>query len=271
MSSLASSLPVFGPIQMIYFWFKNRRRAKAMKAWASEKGLDFSLDGGGFSPPANPHLSEDVSWIGKHSGKATQVFARIFGMSKIQSSFPQFASNRFRGDWQSDKNICCGTYKGHTVVVWDTVYYDLNTGGSASGTDWSEGEYTSVMVLSDSPIKRTLITPNSLGKRLSAFGIEEGRGTFRMSAVNFELDAFNKKYRVKASDARWTFAIIDQAMMDWLMNQKKHTIELAPGGISVSTWFMLDRNAIEDQLDFIIGFLDRFPDDLKRPESSATA
>ena len=154
------------------------------------------------------------------------------------------------------------------MLVWDTVFYDLNSGGSS--TDWSEGEYTSILVLCDTPIHRTMITPHSIGKRLSAFGIEEGRGTFGMATVNFELDAFNKAYRVKASDERWTFAIIDQAMMEWLLEQKKHTIEMAPGGVTVSTWFTLDPEQIEEQVEFIIGFLDRIPEDLKHSQGTSS-
>jgi len=269
MSSISSSLPVLGPLQAAYFWFKNRKRSRVLKSWSQEKGLQFAANGGEFSAPPNPAQSEDASQLGRHSGKAVQTFGRMIGMSKIQTAFPQFASNRLRGDWQSDKNICWGQYKGYTVVVWDTVYYDLHTGGSSA--DWSEGEYTSIMVLTETPIHRTMITPHSLGKRLSAFGIEEGRGTFGMSTVNFELDAFNKAYRVKGSDERWTFAIIDQAMMEWLLQQKKHTIEMAPGGVTVSTWFTLSTEQIEEQIEFIVGFLDRIPEDLKRPGSTVAS
>ena len=269
MSSIASSIPVLGPLQAVYFWFKNRRRAKTMSAWAGSKGLQFALKGSEFSPPDNPGGSEDASQLGKHSGRAIKTFGRMFGMSKIQSAFPQFASNRLRGDWQSDRNICWGSYKGYTVVVWDTVYYDITADSSNVG--WTEGEYTSILVLCNTPIHRTLITPNSIGKRLSAFGIEEGRGLFGMSTINFELDSFNKAYRVKASDERWTFAIIDQAMMEWLLEQKKHTIEMAAGGVTVSTWLTLETDQIEEQIEFIVGFLDRIPEDLKRPGSSVSS
>ncbi len=259
MSSNNSFIPILGPLQMFWFWLKNRRRAKALRAWATENGLQFAPDGKTFSPPPSPGHSEDASHLGKRSARATGIFARIIGMSKIQSTYPQFAANRLRGDWQSDKNICWGTYKGCTIVVWDTVFYDLN-GGDA---DWTEGEYTSIMVLSDIPIHRMMITPNTLFKRLSAFGIEEGTGTFSMSTVKFELEEFNKAYRVKAKDQRWTYAVIDQSMMDWLLKMKKHTMEFAPGGVTISTWFTLDTDSIQRQLDFCIGFLERIPEDLK--------
>ncbi len=241
-----------------------------MRAWAAENGLEFSPDTTGFTPPRNPSKKHDASGIGKHSAKAVSVFTRLIGLSKIQSAFPQFASNRFRGDWQSDRNICWGSYKGHTIIAWDTVYYDLNA-DSGSDIDWSEGEYSSILVLTETEIQPTLITPNSLGKRLSALGIEEGRGTFRMSTVKFELDAFNQAYRVRSTDQKWAFAIIDQAMMEWLMQHKKHTMELAPGGAAVSTWFTLSPEQFKEQFDFCIEFLDRFPEDLQAAPSSGEA
>ena len=123
-------------------------------------------------------------------------------------------------------------------------------------------------MLTETSIQPTLITPNSLGKRLSALGIEEGRGMFKMSTVKFELDAFNKAYRVRSTDQKWAFAIIDQAMMEWLMQNKKHTMELAPGGTAVSTWFTLSPEQFREQLDFCIEFLGRFPEDLQANPTS---
>lgn len=265
---MGMSIPILGPIQMLYYKLKNRKRARVFGAWAESHGLRFAPDTNGFDPPTNPAPKYDLSHVGKHSAKAVGIFARLVGMSKIQTSYPQFASNRLRGEWQSDKNISWGTYRGRTIVVWDTVYYDLDL--SSNQTDWQEGEYTSIMILTDAPIHPTLITPNSLAKRLSAFGIEEGAGTFSMSPVTFELDAFNKAYRVKSKDAKWTYAIIDQAMMEWLMQQKKHTMELAPGGITISTWFTLTPEQVQEQLDFCLDFLDRFPEDLKHAEEPSS-
>ena len=266
---MANNIPILGPLQMLYFWFKNRSRARMMRSWAAKNGLEFSPDTSGFTAPRNPATGYDASGLGKHTTHAVNTFARLIGLSKIQATFPQFASNRLRGDWQADKNICWGTYKGFTIITWDTVYYDLTNDGS--GLDWSEGEYSSIMILTDTPIHPTLITPNSLLKRLSAFGIEEGRGTFGMSTVKFELDAFNQAYRIRSKDAKWAFGIIDQEMMEWLLKQKKHTVELAPGGATVSTWFTLSPEQFEQQLDFCIQFIDRFPEDLKSaPDEAAT-
>jgi hypothetical protein len=40
-------------------------------------------------------------------------------------------------------------------------------------------------------------------------------------------------------------------------------MEIAPGGIMVSTWFTLKPEQTAEQLDFCTGFLDRIPEDLK--------
>jgi len=187
------------------------------------------------------------------------------GISKVQTSYPQFAANRFRGDWQVDKNICWGELDGHTIIVWDTLFYDLMVDGN--NDDWTEGMYTSILVLTDTPLHRTIIAPNNLLKRISAFGIEEGRGTFSMTTVKFELEAFNKAYRVRGRDRKWTFDIIDQRMIDGLMANQKHTIELEPGGTMVSTWFTLAPDAIELQLKFCSQFLEHIPEDLQHGSS----
>jgi hypothetical protein len=263
---IMADLPIIGPLQLAYFWFKNRTRRKLISRWAASKGLNFAPDANTFDPPKISHGAEDASHVAPHSDRARRIFSRLMGISKVQASYPQFAANRFRGDWQVDKNICWGELAGHTVIVWDTLFYDIMM-VDANNDDWTEGMYTSILVLTDTPLHRTLIAPNSLFKRLSAFGIEEGRGTFSMSTVKFELEAFNKAYRVRGRDRKWTVDIIDQGMIDWLMENKNHTMELAPGGAMVSTWFTLTPDAIESQLKFCGEFLKHIPEDLQHASS----
>jgi hypothetical protein len=252
---------MIGLIQMIYFWFKNRSRAAVLKKWAAEQGLDFAVNAKTFTPPENPGKAEDMSRYGARTKRTFGMISRLLGESKIQVHFPQFMANRFRGDWQSEKNICWGTWNGMKVITWDTVYYDIRDSGNSK--DWSEGEYSSVLILTDTPLHRTLITPNSLFKRVSSFGIEEGGGLFSTHAMKFELDEFNKAYRVKAKNEKWTYAIIDQAMIEWLLQNKNHSIEIATGGILVSTWFTLTPSQTEEQLKFCASFLEHIPEDLK--------
>jgi hypothetical protein len=254
-----TGIPIGGLLQTGYFWLKNRKRSKIFSAWAQAKGLQFAPNAKGFDAPPNPAAHEDASHVAKHGSRAAGIFLRLIGESKIQTHYMQFAANRFRGDWQSDKNISWGTWNGHTVLVWDTVFYDLN-----DGDGYSEGEYTSVLILTESPLHRTLITPNTLLKRLGSLGVEEGRGHRGYETVKFELNAFNKAFRVRAHDKKWTFAVIDEAMIEWMLDQKaKHTIEIAPGGIMLSTWFTMSPEQVENQLDFCTGFLEHMPEDLK--------
>ena len=251
---------MFGFMQMIYFWFKNRGRASTFRKWATSKGMQFAQTSKTFSAPENTGNPEDMSKHAAHSSRASGIFSRLLGHSKMQTQYPQFMSNRFRGDWQTDKNISWGTWNGYTVVVWDTVYYDLND--SINSKDFSEGEYTSILVLTDTPLHRTLISPNSIFKRVSSLGIDFG-SVFSTHAMKFELEDFNKAYRVRAKNDKWTYAIIDQAMMEWLLENKNHNIEIATGGIIVSTWFTLTPEQVEAQLDFCTKFLKHIPADLQ--------
>lgn len=268
LDDVLKAIPIQGPLQMAYFWLKNRKRAKQHRKWAKSNGMQFALTGKSFEAPANPHTSDGAELAGeKPLSSQQQKYARMFGSSKIQSQYGQFISNRFRGEWQTDKNICWGSWKGYTVITWDTVFYDF-VAATGQDLDWSEGEYSSVLILTDTPLHRTLITPKKLWKRLASFGIEEG-SSLRLKNVEFELDSFNKQYQVKSNDPKWAFAIIDQGMMEWLMQQQlQHGIEINSGGIMVSTWFTMAPKQVEEQLDACVKFLEHIPDDLKHATES---
>ncbi|MDG2381426.1 MAG: DUF3137 domain-containing protein [Pirellulaceae bacterium] len=263
LDDILKAIPVQGLLQLVYFWLKNRKRAKRYRKWAKANGLQFALTGQSFQAPPNPATVDQSELHGEKPLSSQQrMFAKRFGRSKIQSQYGQFISNRFRGDWQSDKNICWGSWKGYTVVSWDTVFYDYVV-ATGQDFDWSEGEFSSILILTDMPLHRTLITPKKLWKRLASFGIEEG-SSLTLKNVKFELDSFNKQYQVKSNDPKWAFAIIDQAMMEQLMEHGlQHGIEINSGGIMVSTWFTMEPEEVQKQLDACVDLLGNIPEDLK--------
>ena len=117
------------------------------------------------------------------------------------------------------------------------------------------------------PLHRTLITPKKLWKRLASFGIEEG-SSLTLKNVKFELDSFNKQYQVKSNDPKWAFAIIDQAMMEQLMEHDlQHGVEINSGGIMMSTWFTMEPEEVQKQLDACVNLLENIPEDLKHNTS----
>ena len=115
LDDVLKAIPIQGPLQMAYFWLKNRKRAKQHRKWAKSNGMQFALTGKSFEAPANPHTSDEAELAGeKPLSSQQQKYARMFGSSKIQSQYGQFISNRFRGEWQTDKNICWGAVWSHT-------------------------------------------------------------------------------------------------------------------------------------------------------------
>ena len=245
-------IPLFGPLQMIYFWFKNRKRARMLSSWASAEGAPV-LEGWQELQPAL-----QSRW---RRGRLEAGQALVASRRRLQSvdrdveigSVPAVLVESTAGDWQSDRNICWGDYKGYTVVVWDTVYYNLN---SDQGVDWDEEIHLHHGALrpdhASDPHHAQLPREASFGVR------HRGRRWIRPLHGEVRARQLQQGLRVKARDERWAFAIIDQAMMGGC-SRKKHTLELASGGITVSTWFTLDQVGVEEQLDFIVGFLDRFP------------
>lgn len=85
--------------------------------------------------------------------------------------------------------------------------------------------------------------------------------------TSFESSDFNGRYKVLAADEKLAYAFISQAMIDYLMDHTKEKwhIELAPGGILISTIMTLAPKKITDAMDFLAGFLDHVDEDLLKP------
>ena len=243
--------------QMLYFKMKNNHRAKALSAVGSEHGLVFSQkakDYSGEIDRLNPseHMDERQQANSMLSAKA-KLAHRFFGESQLQTKLWSFNTNRMRGDWQTNCNIMEGTWKNHLMTCFDTLFF--NTDG--------EGEYTSVFAHCKATVPRMIISPTGL---IAGFKRADENQILNLGyhKVGFESNDFNKRYRVVAADEKLAYAFISQAMIDFLMDHKKEKwhIELAPGGILISTICTLAPKHIMEAMDFLAGFLDHVDEDL---------
>ena len=83
--------------------------------------------------------------------------------------------------------------------------------------------------------------------------------------VDFELDSFNKQWKVKKStDAKLAYDFISQAMMEYLMDHKneKWHLEMGEQGVLISTIYTLTPAKIEMAMDFLAGFMKHIDQDL---------
>ncbi|MEE2680903.1 MAG: hypothetical protein VX641_00865 [Planctomycetota bacterium] len=243
--------------QMLYFKMKNNHRAKALKAVSAEHGLSFCQKAAEYHGEIDrldlsEHLTDEQQTNRSLSTKA-KLAHRFFGESQLQTKLWSFNTNRWRGDWQTNCNIMEGTWKNHLMTSFDTLFF--NTDG--------EGEYTSVFAHCTAGVPRMIMSPAGLLSGMKRVDENQilNRGYHK---VSFESGDFNKRYRVVAADEKLAYAFISQAMIEFLMDHTKEKwhIELAPGGILISTICTLAPRHIMEAMDFLAGFLDHVDQDL---------
>ena len=245
---------LFSGIQMLYFKMKNNSRAKTFQRMADEHNLSF------FKKPSeyngeilslHPSKDDHGSPSGKLSAKA-RFASRMFGQSQLQTHLHNFKSNRWRGDWQTNCNIMEGSWKGHTMTSFDTVFFCANTDGS------EEGEYTSVFAHCKASIPRMIISPTGILSGLKRLD-ENQMINIGYHKLQFELDEFNKSFRVVSADEKLSYGFITPKMIEYLMEHKheKWHFEFAEGGVLISTVYTLNAEKVEKAMDFLAGFLDR--------------
>ncbi|MAB84225.1 MAG: hypothetical protein CMJ24_12455 [Phycisphaerae bacterium] len=247
--------------QYFYFKIKNNKRAKTFAAYAAKNDLSFSAkiaDYHGEIMEMHPPSSADLKAQGKKklSRKARRA-SRWFGDSTFQTHLWAFVTNRYRGSFQSNFNIMEGTWKGHLMTTFDTLWFE-----TFNGTD-KEGEYSSIFAHCKGNLPQVVITPTGL---ISMFKrVEESQilnsGYHRQ---DFESTAFNKAWRVASVDSRLASDFISQNLMEYLLDHKneKWHIELSPGGVLISTVYALSPAKVEQAMDFLAGFIEHVDEDL---------
>ena len=252
---------IWDAAQYFYFTVKNKRRARAFTAFAGENGLSFDAkldDYKGELMQMNAPSSAELKAQGKKrlSRKARHA-SRWFGDSSFQTRLWAFNTNRLRGDWQVNCNIMEGTWKGHLMTSFDTIWNEV---GNAD----REGEYTSVFAhCKTADMPQAIITPTGLLSLLK----RADQGQLLNAGYHtqkFESTEFNSTWRVSSIDQRKTSDFISQNMMEYLLehsNEKWH-VEMSPGGILISTVYTLSTAKIELAMDFLAGLLEHIDADL---------
>ena len=246
--------------QMLYFKSKNNRRAKALQAIGEKHGLTFAQNPADYDGKINrlntpEHMNEGQQADRVLSNKA-KLASRFFGQSQLQTKLWAFNSNRWRGDWQTNCNIMEGSWKNHLMTSFATHFFDTN----------GEGEYTSIYAHCKGVVPRMIMSPTGLLSGLKRAD-ENQILNHGYHKTRFESSEFNERYKVVAADEKLAYAFISQAMIEYLMDhtREKWHIELAPGGILISTVTTLAPKKITDAMDFLAGFLDHVDEDRLNP------
>jgi hypothetical protein len=113
-----------------------------------------------------------------------------------------------RGDGRGVENVLWGTWQGLEIRAFDYWYYEEST-DSKGHTSRSYARFDCVLTRIDASCPALHISEENVFTRLA------DALTFR--DIEFESDAFNRRFTVKGADERFATAFCDARMMDWLL------------------------------------------------------
>jgi hypothetical protein len=119
-----------------------------------------------------------------------------------------------RGNWAGAENVIA--YDGDDVHAFDVLVEEWSSRDDVSPP---QERYTCAVVPLESGCPRMLIRPHQT--------IDGLADAFTGAAIDLDLDAFNRRFTVRADDRRFAVAFCDQRMM--------HAIMRVPAGIGVAT------------------------------------
>lgn len=123
------------------------------------------------------------------------------------------------------RNVIVGEFAGHQVAGFDV---SIRIDGSNLG-DFLRFRYSAALVHLDGTYPRVLI--ESRGLRWVERKLQ-GQLTVDDLGPSFELEEFDRRFRVVSGDARWAHALVDQRVMALALSSPKGTcFELALGGV----------------------------------------
>ncbi len=217
-------IPIFVLILfLIYRKFKReKQRLAAISVWAKANGFEFSKidpfndvvahQGGLFSsvtstPPTNPTV-----------GPA----GALYEGASPGSVFEYFRS----GDRRGTKNVLCASDNGSYTRIFD-FWYEVINYSSNGGTETTRYDFTCLLLdVNASWPGLKIAREGFFSKMADHLGMEDQQ---------FESEQFNKMFNVKGQDPRFSSALLDARMMQWLITNKEFFKQLEVA----NTWVLI--------------------------------
>ena len=127
--------------------------------------------------------------------------------------------------------------------------YRYTTG---SGKDETTHNLSAVIAQAKYPLKQIFIRPEHFGDRVA--------GMLGFEDIDFEWDEFNRAFYVKAADKEFAYDVINQKMMEFLMDNRGWTIQIAGMDMIVYTGSVFSPDDFLAAANFARTFLGLLPD-----------
>ncbi len=173
---------------------------------------------------------------------------------RMQDRFAAFECLR-QGAQRYAVNVLNGRLNGRSACGFD-YHYETYSRDAKGRRQTHHHWFSAVVIDSGLPLEPLFIRPEGFLDRVAEFvGWDD---------IDFELDAFSRRFYVKAPNRKWAFDVIHQATMEFLMNAPTFHIQFA--GPHVMAW-RRNRLAVGEfrqAMAVIEGVLDRLPEYLLR-------
>jgi hypothetical protein len=151
-----------------------------------------------------------------------------------------------KGHSQHASNIIEGRFGDIDFRGFD---YRYKTG---SGKDETTHNLSAVVAKTKYPLKGIFIRPESFGDRIA--------GVLGFEDIDFEWDEFNRAFYVKAADKEFAYDVINQKTMEFLMDNRGWTVQIAGMDMIVYTGATFSPEEFQAALNFARVFLELLPD-----------
>ncbi len=194
--------------------------------------------------------------IARGNARDLQAFARLHGwtyMSRSNAPAGRYHVRPFGvGHSQSYRSVASGEFAGAQCT---TFTYRFETG---SGKERTTHVYTIDTVGLQGWLPRLELSPEGVGSKLAkAFGGQD---------LEMESAAFNARWRVKASDQRFAYAVLHPRMLEHLLTQQATGMGLNIDGSAVVGWRVGSHGPADlaERFSLLVGFARRIPEHVWR-------
>ena len=184
--------------------------------------------------------------------KELEAFARRVNFSFIPDAADSVA-DRFEGFTpfgQGRSRRVSNLLEGERAGVrWEMFDYRYTTGSGKNRRTHHYGVAAAHVPLA---FPRTTIRPEGMFDRIASLaGFDD---------INFESEAFSRRYHVKGEDRRRVYDLIHPGMMEYLMSLPAMQWQLGPGLVLIARGGRYDAPELERVMGAVEGFLGHIPD-----------
>ena len=166
-----------------------------------------------------------------------------------------FLNDLHRGDNRYAYNILEGEHKGYPVRAFD-FHYETDSSDSNGRRSTNHHHFSFFILEQEKVFPELRIYPeNFLSKMGQMLGYHD---------IDFESAAFSRAFTIRSKDKRFAYDICNPQMIEYLMRNKKLSIEIEKRAVSLRFNYCLKPEQIIPQLDKLIEIRNLFPEYLYR-------